>query len=231
MISTRKLLIANWKSNLNKEQADDWVRTFALTATSPHHDIVVCPPFTLLETVSRTQQEVQAPFSLGLQNISAFPAGSYTGEISIQNIERFPIGLVLLGHSERRRYCHETNQDVAKKAELVVQAELQPVVCIDLENVTGQLSTLPEEIAKRCIFAFEDPQHIGTGIPSDIQSVMSTVQVLRQALGPSTQMLYGGSVSETTAGEFLIHPEVAGLLVGSASLSPNSFAELANLST
>lgn len=230
MTSNRKILIANWKSNFDVDRAERWVQTFSEKMTSSPYDIVVCPPFTLLETVARAQKELHAPFSLGLQNISAFPAGSYTGEISTQNIERFSVRFVLLGHSERRRYCHETDLDVAKKAELAVQAELQPVICIDQDSLTGQLSVLPEDIAKRCIFAFEDPKHIGTGVPSDIQSVLATAHTLHQTLGSSAQMVYGGSVSATSAGEFLIHPEVAGLLVGSASLSPESFAELARSS-
>ena len=229
MENPRKLIIANWKSHHTSAIAENWLENCTkLTQHSPYN-LAVCPPFTLLETMHRAITKTQSHISLGMQNISAFPSGSYTGEISAENIAGFGVQYVILGHSERRTYCHETSAEVAQKIENALQNNLTPIVCIHENNMKEQAALLDSSVAEKIFFAFEDPQHIGTGTPSAIQSVETVIRFLRQHLDPNVSVLYGGSAHAATAKQFLLHPEISGLLIGSASLSAESFSDLANL--
>lgn len=224
-----KILVANWKSNLSVSEATTWLTTFSSNYKQSPYKIIVCPAFTQLSTVQEKSIELALPLEFGIQDISPFPAGSYTGAISPQNLQGFRVRYAIVGHSERRRHFHETSADVAKKIIQCHSASITPIVCVDAQNVTEQLTLIDQELLSSCIFAYEDPQHIGTGIPSSIQDVEVVIDIICRQAGADAQILYGGSANKTTAKEFLLHPALSGLLIGSSSLSAAEFCSLSAL--
>src|SRR5499427_8414771 len=130
MNKERKLIVAgNWKMNKTVAEALDLVRGLKIELTNVKEvDIVVCPPFTALESVGKAV--LNSNLRLGAQNVSAHNVGAYTGEIAAVMLKEFSVRYVILGHSERRQYQKETNELIAKKAQAVHAASLKPIVCV-----------------------------------------------------------------------------------------------------
>ena len=224
-----KILVANWKSHFSISEAKSWLDLFSTRLEQSPYELIVCPPFSLLSAVKEKSAELRLPINLGAQDISPFPVGSYTGAVSVQNLEGLDIQYVLVGHSERRKYFHETSNDVANKITQCHSSSITPIVCVDAENVRQQLATIDQALLSSCVFAYEDPKHIGTGVPSSIQEAEIVASVIRQHAGATVKVLYGGSANKETAKEFLVSPVFNGLLIGSASLSADEFAHLSTL--
>src|SRR5262245_38007508 len=130
MNKERKLIIAgNWKMNKTVAEAlalvDDLKRDLA---NVKEVDIVVCPPYTALESVA--QSILDSSITLGAQNMSENNYGAFTGEICAGMLKEFSVRYVILGHSERRQFYKETDALVAKKALAVLGASLKPIVCV-----------------------------------------------------------------------------------------------------
>lgn len=222
---TDKFIIANWKSNKNLEEALNWVDEI-----KPHfknsNTVVLCPPFPFLESLQEKINEDNLPIRLGVQNLSPFPAGAYTGEVSTRNLEDLGVKYAILGHSERRKYVHESNQDVANKVSLAIAAGIVPIVCVDKDNVLAQSNAIEDKERGTCIVAYEPEGHIGTGEVDSIEDVLATAKDIRLAFGSSVKVLYGGSTAPETAMVFLEHAEVNGLLVGGSSLDAKTFGNM-----
>src|SRR5580765_6171272 len=130
MNKERKLIIAgNWKMNKTVAEALDLVRGLKIELTNVKEvDIVVCPPFTALESVSKAV--LDSNLRLGSQNMSEHNVGAYTGEICAGMLKEFSVRYVILGHSERRQYFKETDALISKKALAALAASLKPIVCV-----------------------------------------------------------------------------------------------------
>src|SRR5436190_11294976 len=130
MDKQRKLIIAgNWKMNRTVAEAIDLVNDLKRElANIKEVDIVVCPPFTALEAVSKAI--LDSNIRLGAQNMSEHNFGAYTGEIAPGMLKEFSVRYVILGHSERRQYQKETDELIAKKAAAAHAASIRPIVCI-----------------------------------------------------------------------------------------------------
>src|SRR5580692_12127581 len=130
MTKERKLIIAgNWKMNKTAAEALDLVNDLKLDlANIKEVDIVVCPPFTALCEVSK--EVLNSNLRLGAQNMSEHNFGAYTGEIAAGMLKEFLVRYVILGHSERRQFYHETDALIAKKAAAAHAASLKPIVCV-----------------------------------------------------------------------------------------------------
>src|SRR4029077_14777799 len=130
MNKERKLIIAgNWKMNKTVAEALDLVRGLKIElANVKEVDIVVCPPYTALAEVSKAI--LDSNIRLGAQNMSENNVGARTGEIAAVMLKEFSVRYVILGHSERRQYHHESDSLVAKKALAVHAASLKPIVCV-----------------------------------------------------------------------------------------------------
>ena len=130
MDKERKIIIAgNWKMNKTVAEALDLVGDLKRAlANIKEVDIVVCPPFTALSEVSKAV--LDSNIRLGAQNISEHSFGAYTGEIAAGMLKEFSTRYVIVGHSERRQYYHETDEIVCKKALAALKASLKPIVCI-----------------------------------------------------------------------------------------------------
>src|SRR5260221_2524800 len=178
MDKERKLIIAgNWKMNKTVAEALDLVSDLKIElANIKEVDIIVCPPFTALEEVSKAILDYN--IRLGAQNMSEHNVGAYTGEIAAVMLKEFSVRYVILGHSERRQYQKETDSLIAKKALAAHAASLKPIVCVGetlvereggetekvLETqVRGSLAGLSKDQMPETIVAYEPVWAIGTG--------------------------------------------------------------------
>ncbi|MFN3408300.1 MAG: triose-phosphate isomerase [Limisphaerales bacterium] len=249
MNKERKLIIAgNWKMNKTVAEALALVNDLKRElAGIKEVDIVVCPPFTALESVSKAI--LDSNIRLGAQNMSEHNVGAYTGEIAAVMLKEFSVRYVILGHSERRQYQQETDALIAKKAAAVHAANLKPIVCVGetlaeregnltekvLETqVRGSLAGLTREQMVETIIAYEPVWAIGTGKTASTQQAQDAHAFIRkilaamfdEATAKKVRIQYGGSVKPNNARELMSQPDVDGALVGGASLESRSFADI-----
>jgi len=235
-----KLVAGNWKMNKTVEEARALVSLIGKELNNvPNVEIVLCPPAMSIVAVANLVGGTK--IGVGAQNLHWEPKGAFTGEISAEMIREF-CGYVIIGHSERRTYFHETDQSVNKKLKAALQSGLVPIVCVGEtfeENQSGRTSEVvrsqvlnglnaisPEE-ASQIVVAYEPVWAIGTGLASSPENAQDVHKnIVRQALGElfggqiaeSIRILYGGSVTAANAAEFFNQPDIDGALVGGASL-------------
>jgi triosephosphate isomerase len=249
MNKERKLIIAgNWKMNKTAAEALALVSNLKLELANIREvDIVICPPFTALESVSKVI--LDSNLRLGAQNMSEQNFGAFTGEICAGMLKEFSVRYVILGHSERRQHQKESNALIARKAAAVHGASLKPIVCVGetlaereegqtekvLETqVRGSLAGLTKEQMVETIIAYEPVWAIGTGKTATTQQAQDAhafirsllVKVFDEAVAKKVRIQYGGSVKPANALELMGQPDVDGALVGGASLEARSFADI-----
>jgi triosephosphate isomerase len=249
MNKERKLIIAgNWKMNKTAAEALTLVGDLKLELANIREvDIVICPPFTALESVSKVI--LDSNLRLGAQNMSAQNFGAFTGEICAGMLKEFSVRYVILGHSERRQYQKESNALIARKAAAAHGASLKPIVCVGetlaereegqtekvLETqVRGSLAGLTKEQMVETIIAYEPVWAIGTGKTATTQQAQDAhafirsllVKIFDEAVAKKVRTQYGGSVKPANARELMGQPDVDGALVGGASLEARSFADI-----
>ena len=250
MNKERKLIIAgNWKMNKTVAEALALVNDLKLELVNVKEvDVVVCPPFTALESVSKAIWEAKN-IRLGAQNMSENNFGAFTGEICAGMLKEFSVRYVILGHSERRQYQKEPDALIAKKAKAAHGASLKPIVCVGetlaereagqmekvLETqVRGSLAGLTKEHMVETIVAYEPVWAIGTGKTATTQQAQDTHAFIRgvlakkldEATAKKVRNQYGGSVKPNNAKELMGQPDVDGALVGGAALEARSFADI-----
>jgi triosephosphate isomerase len=250
MNKERKLIIAgNWKMNKTVAEALALVGDLKLElAKVKEVEIVVCPPFTALEPVSKAILETKN-IRLGAQNMSENNFGAFTGEICAGMLKEFSVRYVILGHSERRQYQKESDALIAKKALAAHAASLKPIVCVGetlaereagqmekvLETqVRGSLAGLTKEQMVETVIAYEPVWAIGTGKTATTQQAQDAhafirsllAKIFTEAVAKKVRIQYGGSVKPNNAKELMSQPDVDGALVGGASLESRSFADI-----
>lgn len=242
-----KVIAGNWKMN----HAPSGTRTFFAGLQLPEgagaHEIIIFPPALSL-AVAVASPDRDRRIQLGVQNIHWEDSGAFTGEVSAPMAQEAGAGFVLIGHSERRHLFGETDEEVAQKVRAARRHRLIPVVCLGEtleerragrvdEVILGQLDAALdalEESRERFLIAYEPVWAIGTGetaTPQDASAAHATLRGrLDERIGPAratrVPILYGGSVKPSNAAELLGAPDVDGVLVGGASLDPESFAAL-----
>jgi len=249
MKKERKLIIAgNWKMNKTVAEALTLVNNLKLELANIREvDIVVCPPFTALESVSKVI--LDSNIRLGAQNMSEQNFGAFTGEICAGMLKEFSVRYVILGHSERRQYQKESDALIAKKAAAVLAASLKPIVCVGETlaereggktekvldtQVRGSLAGLTKEQMAETIIAYEPVWAIGTGKTATTKQAQDThafirsvlVKMFDNAVAKKVRIQYGGSVKPANAKELMSQPDVDGALVGGAALEARSFADI-----
>jgi triosephosphate isomerase len=249
MNKERKLIIAgNWKMNKTAAEALALVGNLKLELAKIREvDIVICPPFTALESVSKVI--LDSNLRLGAQNMSEQNFGAFTGEICAGMLKEFSVRYVILGHSERRQYQKESNALIARKAAAAHGASLKPIVCVGetlaereegqtdkvLETqVRGSLAGLTKEQMVETVIAYEPVWAIGTGKTATTQQAQDAhafirsllVKIFDEAVAKKVRIQYGGSVKPANARELMGQPDVDGALVGGASLEARSFADI-----
>lgn len=243
----RPLFFANWKMNHGPSEARAYMAAF-LSVFSPREDrtIAMFPPALSLATV-RDSRADRTDVLLGVQNIYSRDKGAFTGENSAPIARDAGAELCLVGHSERRHVFGETNLDVAKKVAIAPTFGLRPVLCVGetlsqremeaaettvKEQLETGLSHLPKAAIADVVIAYEPVWAIGTGrsaTPADASSMHRVIREKLSEIAPDTNrvpILYGGSVNTKNA-ESLLHADgVDGLLVGSACLDPEGWAQI-----
>jgi len=236
----RPVLAANWKMNLGPSEAATFFESF-LGRYSRRDDrtVVVFPP-ALAFAAARSATERRPDLLLG----------AFTGELSATMAADAGAVFVLVGHSERRHVFGETDAQTAQKCERVVGSGLTPILCVGelleerergeteavvLRQLRAGTSAMAPEAVRRMIVAYEPVWAIGTGRTATPQDATAVHRVVRAALGElvgvealEIPILYGGSVNAANAAALLAADQVDGLLVGGASLDPESWATICN---
>ncbi|MBI3954583.1 triosephosphate isomerase [Candidatus Collierbacteria bacterium] len=226
-----RYLVGNWKSHYTITQATAWLTL--LDKASPHFNpelkVILSLPFTDLPEANRFINQHPSGLQLAAQDVSAFPEGQHTGEVTAQMLSEL-VSYCIIGHSERRR-MGETSDQVALKARALQQRSITPIICLDipyLEEQVRELFNLQLSLST-CLLAYEPQDSIGTDNPQDPAIVNNVASQISFLTGTDTPILYGGSVTAQNCLDYVRQPSVAGLLVGGQSLSVNSFVNLINL--
>ena len=236
-----KLIAGNWK--MNGAMAANTSLVEAVLAGMPASPcaVAMCVPAPYLAQVGGLLQGKS--IALGAQDVSAFEAGAYTGEVSAAMLRDLGVRYAIVGHSERRQYHGETDAVVADKARQALSLGITPIVCVG-ETLAQYESGATEEVVRRqlaavihvnghCIseivVAYEPVWAIGTGKTASAQQAQQVHAVLRAQLKAATaqpgriRILYGGSMNAGNAAQLLAEPDIDGGLIGGASLKPADF--------
>ncbi|MFA5264589.1 MAG: triose-phosphate isomerase [Opitutaceae bacterium] len=244
----KKLIAGNWKMNKTSADASMLVQEIvAEVGRSNDVDVVVCPPFTSLESVGKALDG--SSVKLGAQNMHNEASGAYTGEISAPMLRSLFASYVILGHSERRTYFHENDKFINQKVLAALKNQLKPILCVGetlaeresgstlkvvQTQVEADLEGVSREQATSMVVAYEPVWAIGTGkvattaqaqeVHAFIRSLL--VKLFGDAIAQKVRILYGGSMKPANAPELLAQKDIDGGLIGGASLEARSFVDL-----
>lgn len=243
----RSLVIGNWKMNGSVQQMKSLIKDLSEVNLSSDVDVVVCPVSVYL---SAAKVLLPKNIMLGAQNVAAFSDGAYTGEVSSTMLADVGVAYCIIGHSERRDYFSESNENVAEKVLKCLASELVPVVCVGelleqrqseqtlaviAEQVDAVLSTVSDEQLDKLVFAYEPVWAIGTGLTASPEQAQEVHAFIRQKISDKSvdaaqrvQILYGGSVKADNADLLFSQSDIDGGLIGGASLVAESFAAIVN---
>lgn len=247
----RKPIIAgNWKMNKTVQEAKDFVNELPALPDTNEVDSVICAPTLQLDAlVNLTKEGVAEGLQIGAQNAHFEDSGAFTGETSPAALEDLGVKYVVLGHSERREYFGETDEDVNKKALAVFSHNMTPIICVGetldereankAESVVGDqveaaLKGFTEEQVKSTVIAYEPIWAIGTGKSSTSEDANQMCAHVRkvvanaysQEAADALRVQYGGSVKPENIKEYMAQSDIDGALVGGASLKVDSFVAL-----
>jgi triosephosphate isomerase len=242
---TSKLIAGNWKMNgslsANETLLAGIQSGLSAALEGKHADVAVCVPSLYVSQVQHLLQKTG--IQLGAQDVSMHAQGAYTGETSAAMLKDFGVRYAIVGHSERRQYHGETDEQVALKAKSALSADITPIVCVG-ETLAEREADQTEQVVKRqlaavihtnghCIseivLAYEPVWAIGTGKTATPQEAQSVHAVLRAQLQAATEhpqrvkILYGGSMNAANASDLLAQADIDGGLIGGAALKPTDF--------
>ena len=247
MARDKKIIIGNWKMNLNVHESSLYLNKLAdLVKIHRGVEVIVAPSMLALQTLSLQVNRRQ--FKLAAQNFYWRDKGAYTGEVSATQL-RGIVSYGLVGHSERRHVFYESDKDTRAKVAAAIRNDIRPILCVGEtagERVNGEtrdvihdqllggLANVTSEELSRVIIAYEPVWAIGTGQNAKPTDVVEAIVIIRTQLknlygskvANDVQVLYGGSVTSDSAADYLALPEVDGLLVGGASLDGYAFAQI-----
>lgn len=245
----KKLIAGNWKMNGSLAANEALLAALAQGLdAAPACNMAVCVPAPYLASVQaqKAGNPNLAALAVGAQDVSAHAVGAFTGEVSAAMLKEFDCRYVIVGHSERRQYHHESDALVADKAKAALAAGITPIVCVG-ETLAEREAGHTEEVVKRqlaavihanghCIseivVAYEPVWAIGTGKTASPEEAQSVHAVLRAQLKAATdqfarvRILYGGSMNAATAASLLVQPDIDGGLIGGAALKAGDFLKI-----
>jgi triosephosphate isomerase len=241
----------NWKMHLDHLQSIRAVQDLGLRLAAgavASLDVSVHPVFTSLRSVQTVLEDRAIPVVLGAQHCSSEDEGALTGEVAPPMLARLGVRLVIVGHSERRQFFGQTDDQVAATLRAVLRHGMTPIVCVGeteeereegrteqrlTHQVTAALEGLPGDQVGGLVIAYEPIWAIGTGRTAtvdDAQAACAHVRgIVRHLAGEAADAVriqYGGSVRPDNAAELATAPDVDGALVGGASLDPAAFAAI-----
>jgi triosephosphate isomerase len=248
----RPIIAGNWKMNLNHLEAINLVQKLAFSLTEQQLtdvEVAVLPAFTSLRSVQTAVDGDKVLLKYGAQDLSPYPGGAYTGDISGGMLAKLGCTYVVVGHSERRQYHNEDDTLVNAKIKAAFAAGLTPIFCVGeglavrdegnhIAHCTGQviagLDGLKPEQVQQLVVAYEPVWAIGTGktaTPEDAQEVCGAIreqitELYGMETGAVVRIQYGGSVKAANIAAIMAQPDIDGALVGGASLDAEEFASI-----
>jgi len=214
------LVVANFKSHKTLSQVEDWLRDVAPVAKSePGVEAIVAPSFPHL-AIGHWPLAIR----LATQDCSPFPPGAYTGAVGAVMLKDLGVSYCIVGHSERRRYFHETPSEIASKVRELLSVGITPIVCLEEKDIVPQFAALDDESISKCIFCFEPSEGIG-GTTAAPHNVIKSVQLKVSEFAPDSPFMYGGSVTPDNITD-LVTLGIAGVLVSTASLEPDHYLSI-----
>jgi triosephosphate isomerase len=245
----QKIVAGNWKMNKTFVEAIQLANDLILSNIPPDVTVVLAPPFPFLQTVK--EQIRNTSVKLAAQNCHSKEEGAFTAEVSAKMLASMEIDYVIIGHSERRLYFHETHSFLKEKVNAALSHHLKPIFCCG-ENLNEREANHHFEVIKsqiedslfhlshaqfeNVVIAYEPVWAIGTGktaTSAQAQEMHAYIRNLiskkyNQALASATPILYGGSCNAGNASELFKNPDVDGGLIGGASLKVNEFSAIIN---
>lgn len=246
----RTIIAGNWKMNKTPADAKTLIEELKpIIAKAKWCEVVLCVPFVDIPVAQKLLKDTRV--AIGAQNLHQNESGAFTGEVSGTMLKNAGCKYVIIGHSERRQYCGETDALVSAKVHAALDAGLRPIVCVGeslpqremgvtMDLVTLQvksaLAGITAEQLRRVVFAYEPIWAIGTGktatadqaaeVCEHIRTVIRKIYGARAARAVTIQ--YGGSMNADNARELLARQDVDGGLIGGASLKANDFIAIIN---
>ena len=246
-----RMIAGNWKMNKTYDEGVVLAQGLVdeLKDGTGSVDVVVCPPAIDVKGVAEVIQQANAPIAVGVQNVYWEEKGAYTGETAPDMITAVGATYCIIGHSERRGYFGETDEDINKKAKALMAHGIVPISCcgesLEAREAGKHVEFVVEQIKKdtegltiddpsKYVVAYEPIWAIGTGktaTADDAEEVCGAIRkTLAEIFGQETadgiRILYGGSAKPENVGGFLEKEDVDGALVGGASLKADSFAAM-----
>jgi triosephosphate isomerase len=244
------IFAANWKMHLGPAAARDFLRTFlAAVPEQSDRELWFFPGAVALEAAARATTS-RRDVSVGSQNVHWEPKGAFTGETSVAMARDAGAAGALVGHSERRHVFGETQEETGRKVRALLDAGLTPMLCVGetleqreagetlsvVRRQLGALGGLDPDTLAGVLIAYEPVWAIGTGrtaTPTDAAEVHRDIRawIAGQSVPPDgIRVLYGGSVKPANIAALMAEPEIDGVLVGGASLDPDSWAGMVQVS-
>ena len=246
----RKIVAGNWKMNKNSEETEDLLNELiALLPNDLECEIIVAPTFVNL--ASAVDHLEFTPIEVAAQNMHQAESGAFTGEISADMLKSIGINTVILGHSERRAYFHESDSLLASKVNTALKHDMQVIFCFGeelkdrqsnkhFELVETQLRDglfhLETSSWQNIVLAYEPVWAIGTGETASPEQAQEMHEFIRSTIfnkygnpiAENVSILYGGSVKPENAKEIFSKPDVDGGLIGGAALKASDFVGIIN---
>ncbi len=246
------IVAANWKMNKTVQEMEEFFKKFrSLYKPSPNVRVLVCPPSYLLLPTSQQIKDTQ--IYLGAQNMHYELKGAFTGELSPSMLLDAGCQYVILGHSERRHIFQEDDELINKKVISALKNGLKPLLCVGetlderkdgstfrvvKNQLLGGLQEIDLERVSNVVLAYEPVWAIGTGVNATPEQAQEVHEYIREILttvynhqvAQKLRILYGGSVKPENARDLITQPDVDGSLIGGASLDPDKFNEIIELS-
>lgn len=248
MTPQKKLIVGNWKMNLSVNEASLYLHKLSeLIPVRRNVEVVLAPTLLALQPLSLQVNRRQ--FKLAVQNFYWRDNGAFTGEVSAAQLHSI-VEYAIIGHSERRYKFYETEKDIRNKVQAAVRNRIRPILCIGetigerslgetndaiRDQLMSGLANLTSEDLEMLVVAYEPVWAIGTGNnakPSDVTDAVKVIRnQIKQLYGAKAAeqvcVIYGGSITASSAADYLAIKGVDGLLVGGASLDSHEFSEIA----
>ena len=223
----KRLIVANWKANISSDQAEQWVETLRTHCHfRENRETVIAVPFLYMERIFSRVNSLPG-ISLAAQGVSPYPVGSYTGATPAIWLKEM-VGYALVGHRERRKYFHETIQDVAAQVRECVAVGIKPILCLDDDVLPEMSAALDSEELDQVICAYTPDSAVALETAYDIESIQAGI-VRVNGYFPQRPVLYGGGVNDENAEEILALPEVSGVMVGRVCLDAERFIRFCSI--
>lgn len=240
-------IAGNWKMNKTISEGEAFVDALQNLPSKDEVESAICAPFIHLPSLVSKAQNLEV--GIGAENAHFEASGAFTGEVSVEMLKDLGVDYIIIGHSERREMFNETDEAVNKKAHVILDSGIVPIICVgesDEERESGIASSrvesqvekaldgLSSRDVKESVIAYEPIWAIGTGKSATQEDANEMCGVVRKKVASlydddtaeAIRIQYGGSVKPANIKEYMAQEHIDGALVGGASLEADSFLEL-----